>query len=226
VFPWRYLRWLRHAWTASLGATLVGILILGGSVWWVDHAARGYLYPAQTVPPAPVALVLGAQVDPDGSPSPFLAARLILAKRLYDTGKVKVLLVSGDHSRWEYDEPDGMRKWLISHGVPARKVVVDYAGFDTYDSCARAKKIFGVRQAIVVTQTFHVARAVALCRHLGIDATGVGDDSMRFAWVDWWRGTIREYGACVKATYDEASGRDPIFLGRHETGVDDALRAT
>jgi len=170
--------------------------------------------------------VLGTQVEADGSPAPFLAARLALAQLLYTTGKVKVLLVSGDNSRPDYDEPDAMRSWLVNHGVPAGKVVRDYAGFDTYDSCARALRIFGVRRAIVVTQTFHLPRAVALCRHVGIDATGVGDDSVRASQVDWWRATVREWGAAVKAGYDQATGRDPVYLGRHETGVEDALRAT
>ena len=218
--------WLRRASVWLLGAVLVGTLVLAVSVWSIDRAARGYTYTAQTVPAAPVALVLGALVDPDGTPSPFLAARLALAQRLYTTGKVKVLLVSGDNSRPDYDEPDAMRSWLITHGVPAGKVVRDYAGFDTYDSCARAIRIFGVRRAIVVTQTFHLPRAVALCRHVGIDATGVGDDSVRVAQFDWWRASVREWGAAVKAAYDQASGRDPVYLGRHETGIEDALRAT
>src|SRR5207302_191038 len=145
-------------------------------------------------PAAPVALVLGALVSPDGTPSDFLVARLALAQRLYATGKVKVLLVSGDHSRPDYDEPDTMRTWLVSHGVPARKVVVDYAGFDTYDSCARANRIFGVHRAIVVTQTYHLDRSVSLCRALGIDADGVGDASVRGEWFSWWRASLREQG--------------------------------
>jgi vancomycin permeability regulator SanA len=201
-------------------------LLLGISVWSVDRQARGHTYSVNDVPAAPVALVLGAQVDPDGQPSPFLEARLAIAARLYAAGKVKVLLVSGDNSRPDYDEPEAMRAWLVRNGVPGRKVVLDYAGFDTYDSCARAVRIFGVRRAIVVTQTYHLNRAVALCRHVGIDATGVGDDSVKVAWVDWWHSTVREWGACVKADYDELTGRDPVFLGRHETGVEDALRAS
>jgi vancomycin permeability regulator SanA len=199
-------------------------MILAGCAWWIDRSARGYLYPAQAVPAAPVALVLGARVRPDGTPAPFLAARLGLAERLYRAGKVKVLLVSGDAGQPDHDEPDTMRRWLVRHGVPARLVVTDYAGFDTYDSCARANRVFGVRRAIVVTQTYHLARAVALCRHLGIDATGVGDDSVRVQPLSWYRAVVREYAACVKAGYDEATGRDPVFLGRHETGVEDALR--
>jgi vancomycin permeability regulator SanA len=222
--PVRYRRWLRGAVLTGLAGLVLGTLVVAVSVWSIDRQARGYLYSADTVPAAPVALVLGAQVDPDGTPSPFLTARLSLAQRLYETGKVKVILVSGDNSRPDYDEPSAMRTWLMRHGIPDSKIVRDYAGFDTYDSCARALRIFGVHRLIVVTQTFHVARAVALCRHVGIDATGVGDDSVRFARFDWWRASVREWGAAVKAGYDEVSGRDPVYLGRHETGVDDALK--
>jgi vancomycin permeability regulator SanA len=105
-----------------------------------------------------VAIVLGAQVHEDGRPSRFLEARLALAERLYESGRVRALLVTGDHGRWAYDEPGTMRRWLVEHGVPERRVVVDHAGFDTYDSCLRARRIFGVRRAVVVTQTFHVLR--------------------------------------------------------------------
>ena len=90
------------------------------------------------------------------------------------TGKVQAILVSGDNMRHEYNEPEAMQRWLVEQGVPADKVVLDHAGFDTYDSCARAKRIFGVERATVVTQQFHLARAVTVCRHLGIDANGVG----------------------------------------------------
>jgi vancomycin permeability regulator SanA len=226
VLPPRYRRWLRLATLWALGALVVVCLLLGIGVWSIDRQARGHTYSIEDVPAAPVALVLGAQVNPDGEPSPFLEARLAIAERLYKAGKVKVMLVSGDNSRPDYDEPAAMRAWLVKHGIPGRKVVLDYAGFDTYDSCARAIRIFGVRQAIVVTQTYHLNRAVALCRHVGIDATGVGDDSVKVAWVDWWHATVREWGACVKADYDEATGRNPVFLGRHETGVEDALRSS
>jgi vancomycin permeability regulator SanA len=178
------------------------------------------------VPAAPVALVLGAQVYPDGTPSPFLAARLEIARRLYESGKVRVILVSGDHMHWEYNEPGVMFRWLLAHGVPTEKIVLDHAGFDTYDSCARAKEVFGVTKLIVVTQMFHLPRAVALCRHFGIDATGVGDETMKQFHGPWLTGASREYGAGVKAAYDVVSGRRPVWLGRPETGVDDALRSS
>jgi vancomycin permeability regulator SanA len=207
------------------GALAIGLALLaivGGSLW-VRGEAAGHVYDESTVPAAPVALVLGAQVYPDGAPSAYLAARLDLAKRLLDAGKVRAILLSGDNGRWEYNEPGAMAVYLIARGVPAQQLVLDYAGFDTYDSCARARRIFGVREAIVVTQSFHVDRAVALCRSLGVAATGVGDDSVRWMTDIWRRNVVRERLAVVKAVADVASGRDPVLLGRHETGVEEAL---
>jgi vancomycin permeability regulator SanA len=122
-----------------------------------------------------------------------------------------------------YNEPGAMFLWLVDHGVPAERIALDHAGFDTYDSCARARRVFGVTTAIVVTQSYHIDRAVALCRHLGVDATGVGDDTVRAYRRPWLVSAGRENGALVKALADVASGRDPVFLGRRETTVDDAV---
>ncbi|MEU8081710.1 ElyC/SanA/YdcF family protein [Catellatospora citrea] len=217
-------RWWRVTRRVVLLSVLAGLLALVGSIGWVRWQAAGHVYAIEDVPEAPVALVLGAQVHDNGSPSGFLEARLDIARRLYETGKVRAVLVSGDHGQWTYDEPDAMRQWLIDRGVPDRKVVADHAGFDTYDSCQRAVRVFGVRQLIVVTQSYHIDRAVALCRDAGIDATGVGDDTARRFGSFWTKAVVREQGACVKAMLDVVTGRDPVFLGRHETGVEDALR--
>jgi vancomycin permeability regulator SanA len=209
---------------AAVGV-LLPVLITGSSVWWLRSVASGHIFTEEAVPAAPVALVLGAQVYADGTPSPFLVARLEIARRLLLAGKVRVILVSGDHMHWEYNEPGAMLLWLFDHGVPTDKVVLDHAGFDTYDSCARANHVFGVRQAIVVTQMYHLPRAVALCRKLGVDASGVGDETMKQFHEPWRTGSVREYGAADKAAFDVISGRGPVYLGRHETGVDDALRS-
>ncbi|MDG4826143.1 ElyC/SanA/YdcF family protein [Asanoa sp. WMMD1127] len=194
-----------------------------GTGLWLRHTARGHVYALDEVPAAPVVLVLGAQVYPDGTPSPFLAARLDLARQLYDAGTVRAVLVSGDHRQWHYDEPGAMSRWLVERGVPERKVVQDHAGFDTYDSCVRAKKIFGVDRLVVVTQEFHIDRAVALCRDAGIDAVGVGDETVKRFGRAWNYGAFREQLAGVKAAWDVVTGRDPVFLGPRETGVQDAL---
>ncbi|PZG05967.1 hypothetical protein C1I95_32350 [Micromonospora craterilacus] len=219
-------RWLRRiALAAAIGAAL---LAAGSwaSVSWIRSGADGRTYTVESAPEAPVALVLGTRVQADGSPSPFLSARLEIARELYATGKVQAILVSGDNMRHEYNEPEAMQRWLVDRGVPADKVVLDYAGFDTYDSCARAKRIFGVDRATLVTQSFHLARAVTVCRHLGVDAIGVGDDTAREYGRTWQFASAREYGASMKAAVDVLSGRDPVHLGRRETGIDDALRAS
>ena len=139
-------------------------------------------------------------------------------------GKVRAILVSGDHREWGYNEPGAMFQWLVDRGVPSQRIVLDHAGFDTYDSCARARRVFGVSRAIVVTQSYHIERAVALCRHLGVEATGVGDDTVRVYRLPWLSSAGREHGAVVKALVDVVSGRDPIHLGRRETTVDEAVR--
>ena len=203
------------------GTGLAGVGLLAGSIGFVRLTSAAHLHPPESVPPAPVALVLGAQVYPSGTPSPFLAARLDLAHRLYRDGKVRVVLVSGDNMAPEYNEPDAMRDYLISAGMPAEAVIADYAGFDTYDSCARALRIFGVDQLVVVTQGYHLPRAVATCRALGVDATGVGDYTQQNT-RSWRRGSIRDQFACVKTVIDLLTGRDPV-LGQRETSVDDAL---
>ena len=218
-------RWLRRGVVAAVLAVGLGVLTMVGGELWTRGEAHGHVYSEADVPAAPVALVLGAEVYPDGTPSPFLAARLDIAKRLLDAGKVRAVLLSGDHSRWEYDEPGAMEVYLMTRGVPASRIALDYAGFDTYDSCARAKRIFGVGEAIVVTQTYHLDRAVALCRALGVDAAGVGDDSVRVYREPWRNSVIRERGAVVKAVVDVLSRRDPVFLGRPETTVREAVAA-
>ena len=217
-------RWpARAGWT--LAATgLVCAAAVAGSAAWVRATARGQVFAEADVPPAPVALVLGAQVEPDGTPSPFLAGRLDVARRLYASGRVRAILVSGDNLAVEYNEPKAMRDYLIAAGVPAAKVVADYAGFDTYDSCARAGRIFGVSELVVVSQSYHLPRAVATCRALGLQACGVGDETARQYAPAWRRGVIRDQVACVKTIIDLLTRRDPV-LGARELGVDRALRS-
>ena len=198
-------------------------LLVGLGPWlWVTTGSRGHIHTLEDAPSAPVALVLGAGLNPDGTPSPFLAGRLEVAAGLYESGRVQVVLVSGDNRVVNYDEPTAMRDWLVERGVPASDVVLDFAGRDTYDSCTRAKRIFGVEQVIVVSQGYHLPRAVTTCRTVGLDAQGVGDwTAERYAAV-WASGARREKLAAVKTVLDVATGRDPV-LGPPETSVQDAL---
>ncbi|MFJ9621940.1 vancomycin high temperature exclusion protein [Streptomyces sp. NPDC101181] len=169
-----------------------------------------------------VAVVFGAGLR-QGRPTPYLAHRLDAAAELYRTGKVRVVLVTGDNSRVEYDEPDAMRTYLTERGVPDGRIVSDYAGFDSWDSCVRARKIFGVDRAVLVSQDFHIHRAVTLCRSAGIEAYGVGVAEPRDA--TWYYGGVRELAASGKAALDALLRPDPRFLGPEEPGVTEALAA-
>jgi len=206
-------------------AVVVALAAGVGPVIWVHVYSRARLTTVQQVPDAPVALVLGARVYPDGTPSPFLARRLDIAADLYAAGTVRVVLVTGDNSSVTYDEVGAMTRYLVDRGVPRGKIAADHAGFDTYDSCVRARRIFDVQRAIVVSQRYHLPRAVAICRAVGIEAYGVGDDSARYDPDRTTRGTLRESVADIKAVGQLILRPDPHFLGPKETGVTEALRS-
>ncbi|WP_435613541.1 SanA/YdcF family protein [Streptomyces sp. bgisy159] len=187
---------------------------------WLRLTTADRLVPTRTAPRTDVAVVFGAGLW-NGEPSPYLAHRLDAAATLYREGRVRVVLVTGDNSREDYDEPDAMRAYLTRHGVPDGRIVSDYAGFDTWDSCVRAKKIFGVDEAVLISQGFHIRRAVALCRAAGITAYGVGVDERHDA--TWYYGGTRELFAAGKAALDAVFEPDPRFLGPREPGVRRAL---
>jgi vancomycin permeability regulator SanA len=190
---------------------------------WVYTAADGRLRTPADAPRTAVAVVFGAGLW-DGEPSPYLARRLDTAAALYADGRVRVVLVTGDNSREEYDEPDAMRAYLMERGVPGSRIVGDHAGFDTWDSCARAKRIFGVDEAVLVSQGFHVRRAVALCERAGITSYGVAAAGDRRD-ITWYYGVARETLAAGKAGLDALFAPDPRFLGPREEGVEKALTA-
>ncbi|MGW3092112.1 SanA/YdcF family protein [Streptomyces sp. NPDC001102] len=187
---------------------------------WLYVSTAGRLGTVADAPRTEVAVVFGAGLW-NGEPSPYLANRLNAAARLYRENRVEVVLVTGDNSRKDYDEPDAMRTYLTQHGVPDRRIVSDYAGFDTWDSCVRAKKIFGVDRAVLISQGFHIRRAVALCQAAGVSSYGVGVDAKHD--VTWYYGGTREVFAAGKAALDAVFHPDPQFLGRKETGVAKAL---
>ncbi|MEV0970486.1 SanA/YdcF family protein [Microtetraspora glauca] len=233
LLPWTWSRTgLRRGFQILVA---LSVLALAPMTWaWLDSsghrvsAGRSDAWMA-SVPSMPVALVLGAGLTAGARPTPMLRTRLDIGVRLYRAGKVRALLVSGDNSRVGYDEPTAMRDYLTAHGVPAEKVVLDYAGFDTWASCVRAKKIFGASRAIVVTQDFHLPRAVTLCRTAGLDSFGVGDDSSKDWPVDTYVYATREFFASAKALLEaKVLHADPHFLGPREVTLDRALasRAT
>ena len=204
------------------GLAITGLLAAVAPTGFALAGSAGRLSTVEEVPAQQVAIVFGAGLDSQGRPMPFLRARLDLAVDLYRAGKVRVVLVSGDNRKADYNEPEAMRDYLIDHGIPATQVVADYAGVDTYATCVRAIRVFEVDRAILVTQSYHLPRAVATCRAVGVDAWGVGDDSAQAYADKWGPFAAREWPANVKLVWDLVSGRRPI-LGPVETGVAEAL---
>lgn len=121
-------------------------------------------------------IVLGCQVKPDGTPSHMLSDRLDRSLELYNLGAAPKIIMSGDHGQKEYDEVNTMKAYAVDKGVPSSDVFMDHAGFSTYETMYRAKEIFGVKKAIIVTQKYHLYRALYIAEKLGIEAYGVPAD--------------------------------------------------
>jgi SanA protein len=162
---------------------------------------------------AQAAVVPGALVYPDGRLSGMLADRVDAAARLYREGRVDKILVSGDHHTVTYDEVTPMRKRLLADGVPARDIFEDHAGFDTWSTMVRARKVFGLDNAIVVTQNFHLARAVWLARRAGLDASGIAADRPEGYGRQGQESDVREVLARVKAIGSGLLQPRPKYLG-------------
>lgn len=188
---------------------LIGASLFIGINLFVLGKARPYTQNPD--PSAYVAIVLGARVYPGGRLSPMLEDRIQTALELYQRGKVKRILVSGDHARPEYDEVNAMKDFLLAAGVPASDIFLDHAGFDTYDSLYRAKHIFQVDTAIVVTQEFHLPRAVYIARSVGIDAVGLSADKRPYASIRY--NELREWPSRFKAFLNVALRVKPQYLG-------------
>lgn len=173
----------RGAAAASLALLAVGAVMS----LWVGAAARGRVFELAEVPAHQVAIVFGAGVRPDGTLGAPLADRVLTAVQLYRAGKVRKLLMSGDNGSASYNEPQAMLAYAVAHGVPRRDVVLDYAGVHTYETCYRARAVFDVQRAVLVTQRYHLARSIFTCQGLGIDVVGVPADRQLYRRRLWYR---------------------------------------
>lgn len=176
---------------------IIGLLRVGMLIF-----ARTKTHLPAEAPQAPVALVLGAGLNRDGSPGVVLRDRVQTASELYFSGKVDKILMSGDNTTEFYNEPGAMKQFALSLGIPEDDIILDFAGRRTYDSCYRAKAIFGLDRLIVVTQAFHLPRALFLCNAISIEADGVPADDANYrlsSYTYWW---VREIVASVKAYWD------------------------
>jgi len=156
-------------------------------------------------------IVLGCFVRDDGTPSNMLYDRLDVGCRLYFDGAAPKLLMSGDHGQHEYDEVNNMKKFALERGVPSEDIFMDHAGFSTYDSMYRARDIFGCKKVLIVTQEYHLYRALYIAEKLGFEAYGVSADSREY--VGQWTRDLREIAARTKDFFMVTFNADPVVLG-------------
>ena len=184
---------------------------------WTRVSYDDRVFPGAAAAPAEpsrrVAIVFGAGLSRSGNPSPVLYDRVATAVDLYRQGKAGKLLMTGDNRFKNYNEPEAMRELAVGMGVPEADVVLDYAGRRTYDSCYRAREIFGVTRAYFVTQAFHLDRALYLGESLGIDAIGVAADRRDYGRVPRTSWFLREFVATAGAIVDICILRPTPVLG-------------
>lgn len=188
----------------ALAVILALGLAVGHAVWTltVRYSSSIYQMP-EMVPERPVALVFGAGYWPDGTPSDVMRDRVEAAVELYSAGRVEKLLFSGDNRFVDYNEPGKMAEYALNLGLPEEAIVLDYAGRRTYDSCYRARSIFGVRDIVLVTQRYHLPRALYTCEQLGLTVVGYVADRRPYVyirsywarevpalWLAWWETSI------------------------------------
>lgn len=195
---------------------LLGILIFVGVLgadWLVSHSVQGRLYHSTNeIKYNKVGMLLGTgKYLSSGHINLYYRYRIEAAAALYAAGKIDYLLVSGDNSRKDYDEPSAMKDDLMKAGIPSDRIYLDYAGFRTYDSVIRCKEVFGQSGITVISQAFHNERAVFIAQHKGVDAVAFNarDVDVRYG----FKTRLREKLARVKVILDLVFGKNPKYLG-------------
>jgi SanA protein len=207
-------KWFKRIFMALLIGLGLLIAVVAACNIWVLSSCSGRLYDnAETVPHKRVAVMLGTNPKTKtGKMNYFYKHRIDAAVKLYQNGKIDRILISGDNSSTTYSEPDAMKADLMAAGIPDSAIYLDFAGFSTYDSMVRAKKVFGLSEFMVVSQDFHNKRAVYIARQNGIDAIGFNVQNTLFR---KWRikMELREILARVKAVGEVVMNKKPHFLG-------------
>lgn len=213
------IAWKKHSrlrWVLA-GILMFGFLCLGLILslnGYVRHQAAAYLLSqeeAEALEDVDCILVLGCGVRPDGSPSLMLRDRLNAGLALYEAGAAPKLLMSGDHSRADYDEVNAMKDYAMAAGVPSQDVFMDHAGFSTYESMYRARDVFCAQKILIVSQGYHLYRAVYDARALGLEAYGTAAEDIRYA--GQFMRDLREVLARCKDYFCCLLQPEPTFLG-------------
>jgi SanA protein len=195
---------------------IAAVLLIVGARIYTGLYAKSHIMSAELTPPLRVAIVFGAGLQRDGSPSPVLRDRVKTAANLYFSGKVEKLLFSGDNRFIDYNEPGAMRAYAIDLGVPESAIVLDYAGRRTYDTCYRAKYIFDLNEAILVTQSYHLPRALFTCNGIGLKSVGVSADQRTYSKSSLLVWNARELPASFIALWDVWISRPIPVMGPTE----------
>ncbi len=183
---------------AAITTFLLGSALMAARVQW-DQRARLFVR-VEDVRPAPIAMIFGASVRTDGTASDALRDRVMTGVSLYQEGKVGELFMTGDDGKFHVDEISSMKKIALDAGVPEAHIRSDGHGYRTYESCKRATETFDVKDAILVTQRFHLGRAAFLCRAFGMNVQGFAADRQRERRIAFF--TLRETLASIKAWWD------------------------
>lgn len=209
----RFLNWMGRL---ILFAGLMGLLgiLLPRLITYLYSLNR--ISAMDTAPVKRVGIIFGAGLRRDGTPTAILRDRVETGARLYFSGKAEKLLMSGDNQHLDYNEPEAMRQYAISLGVPDEAIRVDYAGRRTYDTCYRAKVIFGVKDALLITQKFHLPRALFLCNSLGVEAAGVEANNRTYRKSSLLIWNVREQFATAGAFWDVYVDKPTPILGKPE----------
>ena len=179
---------------------------------YFNHFSNPYIYSSLSkIPKSYTALILGARVYNNKRISYALYDRLSSGIELYKREKIVKFLLSGDHGTKEYDEVNTMKYHLLKSGIDPKHIFLDHVGFDTYDSVIRAKKVFGVNEVVIVSQGFHLQRAIFIARKNGIKAYGYISDKRKYRAMGYYK--FREMYARVKALMEVLIGANPKFLG-------------
>ncbi|MCC7522287.1 YdcF family protein [Candidatus Uhrbacteria bacterium] len=190
----RILRWF-------IGSGLLAVTFVSGVILYVQTKEIGFIKPdAVSIEEAPYAIVLGASVTESGNASDALMDRILTGVELYRAGKVDKILMTGDDGAFHIDEVRVMARIATELGVPATDLVVDGHGYRTYESCKRAKEVFQIDRAVIVTQRFHLARALYLCRSFGIEIQGLAADRQTYQKIIQF--TTRDLLSSFKAWFD------------------------
>jgi vancomycin permeability regulator SanA len=198
------MKWFRRLILSVFVIGLLGLSCIYLINWQIQSVTDAKLQTSITEIPVEnlprIAIVFGAKVWDDKSPSTVLYDRIVTAVELYRAGRVKKILMSGDNPTENYDEPTAMKETAIRLGVSETDVVLDFAGRRTYDTCYRAREIFEVKRAILVTQEFHQARALYLCNNLSVDSIGITADRRKYEGERYWK--FREFFSRASAWYE------------------------